>query len=74
MNDYYGKMIKIENKIPNITRLATSNALNTKLIEIEYEIPGVATFVKKANLNIKIFLNNSNILGNKDSIKSALDY
>ena len=45
--DYHAKMTKIENKIPNISNLATKTALNT----VENKIPDTSGLVEKTDYN-----------------------
>ena len=57
------KLTELENKIPNVSNLATKTALTTA----ENKIPSVSSLVKKADNNTKITeignkLNNHNIL------------
>ena len=49
-SDYDADKTKIENKIPNISKLATKAALNT----IENKIPDVSNLVKKSDYDTKI--------------------
>ena len=44
------KLTKLENKIPDVSSLATKTALTT----VENKIPDVSSLVKKANYDIKI--------------------
>ena len=48
--DYNAKIAEIENKIPNISKLATKSSLNT----VENKIPDTCGLVKKADYNAKI--------------------
>ena len=48
--DYNAKITEIENKIPDISNLATKTALNT----IEKKVPGTTNLVKKTYYNTKI--------------------
>ena len=48
--DYDNKINEIEGKIPNITGLATTAALNA----VKNEIPNVSDSVKKTNYDAKI--------------------
>ena len=48
--DYSSKITEMENKIPNITGLAT----NSVLAAVENKIPNVSNLVKKTNYNTKI--------------------
>ena len=48
--DYNAKITEIENKIPDISNLATKTALNT----IEKRIPDTSGLVKKTDYNAKI--------------------
>ena len=52
--DVYNAKIKdIEDKIPNITNLATNTTLNAKINEVKNEIPSIANLVTNASLNAK---------------------
>ena len=44
---------EIENKIPDITNLATKAALNTKAADVESKIPDIINLTTKAALNTK---------------------
>ena len=48
--DYNAKIAEMENKIPDISNLATKTALNT----IENEIPDTSSLVKKTDCNTEI--------------------
>ena len=48
--DYNAKITEIENKIPNISKLATKTSLNT----VENKIPDTSGLVKKTDYNAKI--------------------
>ena len=48
--DYNAKITEIENKIPDISNLATKNALDT----VENKIPNTSGLVKKTDCNAKI--------------------
>ena len=48
--DYNAKITKIENKIPDISNLATKTALNT----VENKIPDTSGLVKKTDYNTEI--------------------
>ena len=47
--DYNAKITKIENKIPDISNLATKTALNT----VENKIPDTSSLVKKIQNSLK---------------------
>ena len=49
-SDYYADKTELENKIPNISNLATKAALN----KIENKIPDVSNLVKKSDYDTKI--------------------
>ena len=49
---YNAKIKNIEDKIPNITNLATKTTLNAKINEVKGEIPSIAHLATKASLNI----------------------
>ena len=51
--DYNTKIAEIENKIPDISNLATKTALNT----IENKIPDTSSLVKKTDNNTEITKN-----------------
>ena len=49
--DAYNANIKdIENKMPNITNLATNTTLNAKINEVKKEIPSITNLVTNASL------------------------
>ena len=53
--DVYNAKIKdVQNKIPNITNLATNTALNVKRNEIKSEIPSITNFTATAAFNAEI--------------------
>ena len=53
--DVYNVKIKnIEDKIHDITNLATKTSLNTKISEVKREIPDTANLATNASLNAKI--------------------
>ena len=53
--DVYNAIIKyIEDKIPDITILATNATLNAKINEVKNEIPRITNLVINASLNSKI--------------------
>ena len=53
--DVYTAMIKnIEDKIPDITKLATNTTLSAKINEVKREIPSITTLVTTNALNTKI--------------------
>ena len=43
----------IEEKIPDITNLATNASLNAKINEVKGEIPNITNLATNASLNIK---------------------
>ena len=51
---YIAKIRNIEDKIPDITNLATNTPLNAKLNEVKNEIPTITTLVTTTALNAKI--------------------
>ena len=56
-------MKNIENKIPDVTNLATNTALNAKINETENEIPSITILATTAAPNAKI-----------DEVKGELPY
>ena len=53
--DVYNAKIKdVQNKIPNITNLATNTTLNVKRNEIKSEIPSITNFAATAAFNAEI--------------------
>ena len=53
--DVYTAQIKnIEDKIPNITNVATSTTLNAKINEFKADIPSITNLATGAALNAKI--------------------
>ena len=53
--DVYNAQIKnIEDKIPDITNLATNASLNTKINEVKGEIPNITNLATNASLSAKI--------------------
>ena len=53
--DVYNAQIKnIENKMPNITNLATNTTLNAKINEVKKEIPSITNLAITTDLNVKI--------------------
>ena len=48
--DYNNKVIEIENKIPDISNLATKSALTI----VENKIPSIRNLVKKTDYNTKV--------------------
>ena len=48
------KATEIENKIPEITNLATENNLNKKATEVESKIPDITNLATNAALNTKV--------------------
>ena len=52
--EYNAKIKSIEDKIPNITNLATKTTLNTKINEIKGEIPSTTDIATTIALNAKI--------------------
>ena len=53
--DVYNAKIKdVQNKIPNITNLATNTTLNVKRNEIKSEIPSITNFAATATFNAEI--------------------
>ena len=51
---YNAKIKNIEDKIPDITNLATNASLNAKINEVKDEIPDITNLATKASLNAKI--------------------
>ena len=52
--DVYNSKIKdIDDKIPDITNLATNTTLNAKINEVKNEIPSITNLVTNASLNGK---------------------
>ena len=51
---FHTKIKNIENKIPNITTLATKATLNAKINEIKGEIPNITNLATSSSLNAKI--------------------
>ena len=47
---YHAKIKNIENKLPDITDLATNTILNAKLNEVKNEIPGITSLATTAAL------------------------
>ena len=47
---YHAKIKNIENKLPDITDLATNTILNAKLNEVKNEIPGITSLAATAAL------------------------
>ena len=48
-----GKIKDIEDKIPNVTNLATNTTLNAKINDVKVEIPSTINLAKTAALNAK---------------------
>ena len=48
--EYNAKIKSIEDKIPDITDLATKSILNTKIDEVEYEIPSISGLATTSSL------------------------
>ena len=61
---YDAKIKDIEDKIPNITNVATTAALNAKINEVKDEIHSTTNLVTDASLNVKI----NEVKGKKPSI------
>ena len=61
---YNAKIKNIEDKIPDITNLATSTTLNAKINEVINKIPGITNLVTNASLNAKINEVKNEIPGN----------
>ena len=51
---YNAKIKDIDNKIPNISNLATNTTLNAKINEVQNEIPSITNLATSATLNAKI--------------------
>ena len=51
--DYITKITEIENKIPSVTGLVTTAALNAKTTEIKNKIPNLTNLAAKDALNTK---------------------
>ena len=51
---YNAKIKNIEDKIPDITNLATNASLNAKIYEVKGEIPSTTNFATNASLNANI--------------------
>ena len=51
---YNAKIKEIEDKIPNITNLATNITLNSKINEVKNEMPSITNLVTNASLNSEI--------------------
>ena len=51
---YNAKIKNIEDKIPDITNLATNTTVNAKINDAKNEIPSVTNLVSNASLNAKI--------------------
>ena len=51
---YNAKIKNIEDKIPDITNLATNASLNAKIYEVKGEIPSTTNFATNASLNDNI--------------------
>ena len=51
---YNAKIKNIENKIPDITNLATNTTLNAKINEVKTEIPSITNLATTPVLNAKI--------------------
>ena len=49
------KIKNIENKIPDITNLATNTTLNAKINEVKTEIPSITNLATTPVLNAKIY-------------------
>ena len=62
----------IENKIPDITSLATESTLNTKAAEVESKITDITNLVTKASLKTKSTQTKNKIPGNKYKIPQVL--
>ena len=50
----YAKIKNIEDKIPDVTNLATNPSLNTKINEVKGKIPSITSLVTNASFNAKI--------------------
>ena len=53
-DEYNTKIKDIEDKIPNITNLATNTTINAKINQVKNEIPSVTNLATTAALNAKI--------------------
>ena len=53
-NVYNAKIKNIEDKIPDITNLATNTSLNAKINEVKIEVCNVTNLVTNVSLNAKI--------------------
>ena len=51
---YNAKIKNIEDKIPDITNLATNASLNAKIYKVKGEIPSTTNFATNASLNANI--------------------
>ena len=51
---YNAKIKNIEDKLPDITNLATNASLNAKIYEVKGEIPNTTNFATNASLNANI--------------------
>ena len=51
---YNAKIKNIEDKIPDITSLATNTTINAKINEVKKEIPSITNLATTAALNAKI--------------------
>ena len=51
---YNAKIKNIEDKLPDITNLATNASLNAKVYEVKGEIPSTTNFATNASLNANI--------------------
>ena len=51
---YYAKIKNVEDRIPDITNLATNATLNAKMNEVKNEIPSITNLATTAALNAKI--------------------
>ena len=51
---YNAKIKNIEDKIPDITNLATNASLNAKIYEVKGEIPSTTNFATNVSLNANI--------------------
>ena len=47
-------IINIEDKLPDITNLATNTTFNAKINEVKKEIPSIGNLVTNASINAKI--------------------
>ena len=50
---YNAKMKDIEDKIPDITNLASNTTLNAKVNEVKNEVPSITNLATNASLNVK---------------------